>query len=118
MYEDILNCSYVELRDKYSEKGHTNAQKIITLKNDGSLGTLFKDSEVLVYFDAVDGNQSLLMVERVNVDELDSIDEFENRLTEFNQQSEQFEANYNVSEDESYVDVIVMRKGLLHSSVD
>lgn len=109
MYSGLLNVLYSEARDVFKAYiGNDSAKRIITLKNIDSLDTLSNNSDILLYYNVLQNSTPLLLVERMSRKEARKV-HAKREVRKMKHSLHNYVANYKVSDDKKFVDIIVMK---------
>jgi len=118
LYEDIVSCSFKELREKFPQfNSCSNGRKSIALKNIQELNTIGENSDILVYYDIVDSTEPLLITERLDETEIGSESDLQSIIDKFNAESVDYVATLSKVDGKAYFDVNVVKKNIYESVV-
>lgn len=113
MYEEIITRTYDELREAYPEAASVFPEsKMIAMLNGNTLNTYSNNSDILVYFDIINPDRPLLVVERVDDSEFESVEALKKFIDNVNNEVEEYVASYNIVEDKNYVDITLVRNNV------
>jgi hypothetical protein len=85
---------------------------MIAMLNGNTLNTYSNNSDILVYFDIINPDRPLLVVERVDDSEFESVEALKKFIDDVNNEVEEYVASYNIVEDKNYVDITLVRNNV------
>lgn len=118
MYKNILDSSYTQVRSKFSQFESINSiRKVITFKNDNSLDTFSKLSDIIVYYDVISDSTPLLLVERIKRTDV-NIFLMKIAVKKLNKLLDGYVASIKKSSDKIFVDIVVVKSNIYNSIVE
>lgn len=114
VYKDILDKSFVEIQEVYSQFVEINSiRRVIVLSNNPNLHSIFDNSDVVVYFDMIDETAlPLLLVERVEAADVDKDALLELVRSINNDESFGYTFDLRVRGDNRYIDIVALRSDI------
>lgn len=118
IYGDIINSSYDELREKFPRfQSLSPEQKVVAMYNGNDIESYSNNSDIIVYYDILNADRPLLVVERVPDSEFESAEQLEEFVKETNELIEDYVVAYDVVEDKEYVDISLTRNRLYENII-
>lgn len=118
IYGDIINSSYDELREKFPRfQSLSPEQKVVAMYNGNDIESYSNNSDIIVYYDILNADRPLLVVERVPDSEFESAEQLEEFVKETNELIEDYVVAYAVVEDKEYVDISLTRNRLYENII-
>lgn len=118
IYGDIINSSYDELREKFPRfQSLSPEQKVVAMYNGNDIESYSNNSDIIVYYDILNADRPLLVVERVPDSEFESAEQLEEFVEETNKLIEDYVVAYDVVEDKEYVDISLTRNRLYENII-
>lgn len=115
MYKNILSSSYTQIRQKYQKFESINSvRKIITFKNDETLDSYSRLSDVVVYYDVISDSTPLLLVERLQRCDVRMF-HLKMVVRKLNKELIGYVASVEQSDDNTFVDIVVVKSNIYNS---
>lgn len=109
MYKSILTSNYDKLKVDYAGKASISSlRKIVSLRGSDVSDSYSDNSDILIYFDAIDGRQVLVLVERIPEQEFETEEQLDEIIKKINKELDGYTISYSLSEIGDFVDFTVV----------
>lgn len=112
MYSDILGATYSQVSHRFQQFVSTDVfKRVITLRNTDNIDSYSNDSDIVIYYSVIKDASPLLVVERLEKYEckFSAVKRFVKKL---NKELIGYIANYQISKNKQYIDIILVKDNL------